>query len=236
MLCLELDGEEFAFNTGDLGSIPGLGRAPGGGGNGNPLQYSCLENPMDRGAWWGYRLWGCRESDMTELTKHPRVPFQIFFSPICNLRSLYHCISFPFLPFPLNHPLLAAIFTSWIRRVIYIRRSGGTLFEKRRICYLRPRFWEFVKIKRKVSVRLYPPRQRFRADLSSWLPGMCIRSGVGALLRLISVLGLRGEGGPPYVLAVWLTTNSSNLLMDWVVKIWQCWDAFELCCRRRLIS
>ena len=33
------------------GSIPGLGRSPGGG-NGNPLQYSCLENPMDRGAWW----------------------------------------------------------------------------------------------------------------------------------------------------------------------------------------
>ena len=37
-------------NAGDLGSIPGLGRPPGKG-NGNPLQYSCLENPMDRGAW-----------------------------------------------------------------------------------------------------------------------------------------------------------------------------------------
>ena len=35
----------------DVGSIPGLGRSPGGG-HGNPLQYSCLENPMDRGAWW----------------------------------------------------------------------------------------------------------------------------------------------------------------------------------------
>ena len=40
-----------ACNEGDLGSIPGLGRSPGEG-NGNPLQYSCLENPMDRGAWW----------------------------------------------------------------------------------------------------------------------------------------------------------------------------------------
>ena len=39
-----------AYNTGDLGSIPGLGRSPGEG-NSNPLQYSCLENPMDRGAW-----------------------------------------------------------------------------------------------------------------------------------------------------------------------------------------
>ena len=35
----------------DVGSIPGLGRSPGGG-HGNPLQYSCLENPMDREAWW----------------------------------------------------------------------------------------------------------------------------------------------------------------------------------------
>ena len=39
-----------AFSAGDLGSIPGSGRSPGEG-NGNPLQYSCLENPMDRGAW-----------------------------------------------------------------------------------------------------------------------------------------------------------------------------------------
>ena len=40
-----------ASNAGDLGLIPGLGRSPGEG-NGNPLQYFCLENPMDRGAWW----------------------------------------------------------------------------------------------------------------------------------------------------------------------------------------
>ena len=40
-----------AGNTGDLGSIPGSGSSPGKG-NGNPLRYSCLENPMDRAAWW----------------------------------------------------------------------------------------------------------------------------------------------------------------------------------------
>ena len=45
------DGKASAYNVGDLSSIPGLGRSPGEG-NGNPLQYSCLENPMDRGAWW----------------------------------------------------------------------------------------------------------------------------------------------------------------------------------------
>ena len=44
------DGKESVCNAGDLGSIPGLGRSPGEG-NGNPLQYSCLESSMDRGAW-----------------------------------------------------------------------------------------------------------------------------------------------------------------------------------------
>ena len=45
------DGKASACNAGDPGLIPGLGRSPGEG-NGNPLQYSCLENPMDGGAWW----------------------------------------------------------------------------------------------------------------------------------------------------------------------------------------
>ena len=44
------DSKESACNAGDLGSIPGLGRSPGEG-DGNPLQYSCLENSMDRGSW-----------------------------------------------------------------------------------------------------------------------------------------------------------------------------------------
>ena len=45
-----LDGKASAYNARDLGSIPGLGRSPGEG-NGNPLQYSCLEDPMDGEAW-----------------------------------------------------------------------------------------------------------------------------------------------------------------------------------------
>ena len=45
------DGKESACNVGDLGLIPGWGRSPGGG-HSNPLQYSCLEDSMDRGAWW----------------------------------------------------------------------------------------------------------------------------------------------------------------------------------------
>ena len=62
-------GKEPATNAGDIrdvGSIPALGRSLGGG-HGNPLQYSCLENPMDRGAWQvGYSPWGPR--DTTEAT------------------------------------------------------------------------------------------------------------------------------------------------------------------------
>ena len=58
-------GKNSACNAGDLGLIPGLGRSPGEG-NGNPLQYSGLENPMDTGAWWA-TVHGChRESDTTE--------------------------------------------------------------------------------------------------------------------------------------------------------------------------
>ena len=50
--------------TGDMGLIPGLGRSPRGG-NGNPLQYSCLEKPLDRGAWWA-TVHGVTKSDMTD--------------------------------------------------------------------------------------------------------------------------------------------------------------------------
>ena len=59
------DCKEFACNAGDLGSIAGLGRSPGGG-HGSPLQYSCLKNPHGQRSVAGYSLWGHRESDTTE--------------------------------------------------------------------------------------------------------------------------------------------------------------------------
>ena len=57
--------KESACNARDPGSIPGSGRAPGEG-NGYPLQCSCLENSMDRGAWWVTAQGVAKESDMTE--------------------------------------------------------------------------------------------------------------------------------------------------------------------------
>ena len=57
------DSKASAYNEGDQGSIPGSGRSPGEG-NGNPLQYSCLENPMDGGDWQA--TVSCKELDTTE--------------------------------------------------------------------------------------------------------------------------------------------------------------------------
>ena len=59
------EGKDSAYNAGDLDLIPGLGRSPGGG-YGDPLQYSCLENPRGQRNLEGYSLWGRKELDTTE--------------------------------------------------------------------------------------------------------------------------------------------------------------------------
>ena len=59
------EDKECSCNEGDLGLICGSGRSPGER-NGYPLQYSCLENSLDRGAWWATVHGGCKESDTTE--------------------------------------------------------------------------------------------------------------------------------------------------------------------------
>ena len=65
-------GKEPSYQRGDTrysGPIPWSGKSPGGG-HGNPLQSSCLENPVDRGAWWTTVHGGHTELDMTEMTQH----------------------------------------------------------------------------------------------------------------------------------------------------------------------
>ena len=59
------DSKAPVCSAGDPDSFPGLGRSPGGG-HGNSLQYSCLENPLGQRSLRGYSAWGCKESDTTE--------------------------------------------------------------------------------------------------------------------------------------------------------------------------
>ena len=73
--------KESACNVGDLGSIPGSGRSPGEG-NGNPLQYSCLENPMDRGAWWA-TVHGVANS---------QTRLRDFTHSLIGIKSIRHCL------------------------------------------------------------------------------------------------------------------------------------------------
>ena len=78
-----------AGHAGDTCSTPGSGRYPGEE-IGNTLQYSCLENPMDRGAWWAsLHREGHKESDMTEVTEHAQVCILFFqnVTPIFRRRS-----------------------------------------------------------------------------------------------------------------------------------------------------
>ena len=65
-------------NAGDMGSIPGSGRSAGEA-NGNPLQYSCPGNPMDRGAWWAIVHGVTKESDTTEVTKQQHMTLENMF-------------------------------------------------------------------------------------------------------------------------------------------------------------
>ena len=72
------NGKESARSVGALGSIPGSGRSPGQG-NGNPLQYSCLENSMDRGVWWAIVHGVAKSQVMTErLTNTHTDTLQLF--------------------------------------------------------------------------------------------------------------------------------------------------------------
>ena len=66
----QADGKASACNAGDLGSIPGLGGSPREG-HGNPLKYSCLENPQNRGTWWAAKVLDTMEQLSTQACMGP---------------------------------------------------------------------------------------------------------------------------------------------------------------------
>ena len=75
--------KESACNA-DVGLIPGSGRSPGGGGHGNPLQYSCLENPMDRGVWRAtvYRVAKSYHDNFRYYEKYHKLYYLLFISEV----------------------------------------------------------------------------------------------------------------------------------------------------------
>ena len=117
------DGKESACKSRDSGVIPGWGRSPAGG-HGNPLPYPCLENPVDRGAWRGYRPRGRQESDTTEQRSTHMRPFRIFSPPFVT-----------FTPVPFHFlPLSSFLFEpSTLGGYFYLLNKQGYLYtEKRR--------------------------------------------------------------------------------------------------------
>ena len=115
-----LSGKELPANagvTGDVGSIPGSGRFPGGG-NGNLLQYSCLENPMDRGAWWAvvHRV----AKSQTQLSMHACTAL---------LSTMYLYLMFPRDPSPVQRTHYLSLnppeFLHWKWRYISFQRRAA---------------------------------------------------------------------------------------------------------------
>ena len=82
-------GKESACNERDLGSIPGWGRSPGGG-NSNPVQYSWLKNPVDRGAWWA-AVPGVAERQTQVRTERPPTSFSGVAAALSNPRVTASC-------------------------------------------------------------------------------------------------------------------------------------------------
>ena len=131
------DGKASAYKAGDLGSIPGSGRSPGEG-NGYPLQCSCLENPMDGGAWWttvhGVAKSRTRLSDFTTFTmpvSSTRVCVCVLVTQSClTLCGPMDCS----LPGSSDHGILQAKILEWVT-IPFLRGSNSDILHGRQILY-----------------------------------------------------------------------------------------------------
>ena len=93
------DGKESACNVGDLDSIPGSWRSPGGG-HGNPLQYSCLENPRRQRSLAGCSWYGHKESDTTERLSAAHINIRVYCWILSSIPVICMLIFMPILHFP----------------------------------------------------------------------------------------------------------------------------------------
>jgi len=119
-------GKESACNMEDMGLVPGLGRSPGGG-HGNPLQYSYLENPVDRGGWWAAVL-GFQRVGHDWMTKHST-----------QLSSSLFLYIFSLLNFSLCSPILLLSLLS-----IFVIFTLNSLSGRSLVSTLLTSFWGFV--------------------------------------------------------------------------------------------
>ena len=113
------DSKEFDCKAGNLSSIPGLGRSSGEG-NGNPLQYSCLENSMDRGAWWLQSMGSQRIGHNWVTNTHL---YSTYYVEVSTLLSIFHTLSHPILT-----PILKESFSD-CRHLLGSTGSSGNLLE-----------------------------------------------------------------------------------------------------------
>ena len=104
------DGQESACNVGDQGSIPGLRRSPGRG-HGNPLRYSCLENPRGQKSLAGYSPWSHKESDVT---KHSTFSS----SSLLEFRNSILCVSLACIKMSVWHRDTRRMFHEWMNKKI----------------------------------------------------------------------------------------------------------------------
>ena len=132
-------GKESACSAADLGLTSGLGRSPGEG-NGNPLQYSCLENSMDRGTWQAtYSPWGCKESDTTE-------QLSTFFNPFKKKKKKTHEAQVMKFFDELNHiKLRIAVLCVWYLTIMQRMKMQAAILKKK-IASHKTFSWKQLKI------------------------------------------------------------------------------------------
>ena len=135
------DGKASAHNVGDPGSIPGLGRSAGEG-NGSLLQYPCLENPMDRGAWWA-AVHGIAKS----WTRLKRLCMHALQSQVCTLPLLtffFFCAWLSFLScFGFSHQIQCALFEGLL--VTICRSEMWKLFQGSNVLFTRLSSCSYLK-------------------------------------------------------------------------------------------